>query len=126
MARHQGAGYSPSTDSNITSSGKKSSSITEKAANFKRWFKDSKVVDEDGKPLVVYHGTDADFNVFDMDKTRANMDIRGAFFSPWDDDARGYGKNVRAFYLSIQNPATGDEAYKALSLPHARGGVSRG
>ena len=88
----------------------------EKAANFKRWFKDSKVVDEDGKPLVVYHGTDADFNVFDMDKTRANMDIRGAFFSPWEDDAKGYGKNVRAFYLSIQNPATGDQAYKALNM----------
>ena len=39
---------------------------------FKRWFGDwekkpysaSKVVDADGKPLVVYHGTDADFTVF--------------------------------------------------------------
>ena len=30
----------------------------------KKWFKDSKVVDEDGNPLVVYHGTDADFNAF--------------------------------------------------------------
>lgn len=31
---------------------------------FKRWFGDSKVVDEQGKPLVVYHGTRGDFNVF--------------------------------------------------------------
>lgn len=56
---------------------------------FKHWFKGSKVVDEDGKPLIVYHGSDADFNAFDMTKGRANMDIQGAFFSPWDDDAAG-------------------------------------
>jgi hypothetical protein len=32
---------------------------------FKKWFGKSKVVDENGKPLVVYHGTDAkDFSVF--------------------------------------------------------------
>jgi len=35
-------------------------------ANFKKWFGDSKVVDEQGNPLVVYHGSDAveDFSVF--------------------------------------------------------------
>ena len=82
---------------------------------FKRWFKDSKVVDEDGKPLIVYHGSDADFNAFDMTKGRANMDIQGAFFSPWDDDAAGYGGNVKAFYLSIKNPADEGTAYKALN-----------
>lgn len=32
---------------------------------FKRWFGDSKVVNEDGSPKVVYHGTDSpDFNIF--------------------------------------------------------------
>jgi hypothetical protein len=36
-------------------------------AAFKAWFGDSKVVDSDGKPLVVYHGTYADFSVFDRD-----------------------------------------------------------
>lgn len=35
---------------------------------FARWFGDSKVVDEDGKPLVVYHGTTHDFDTFDPDK----------------------------------------------------------
>jgi hypothetical protein len=33
---------------------------------FKRWFGDSKVVDDEGKPLVVYHGTTADFDAFDL------------------------------------------------------------
>jgi hypothetical protein len=31
---------------------------------FKRWFGDSKIVDAEGNPLVVYHGTDADITTF--------------------------------------------------------------
>lgn len=34
---------------------------------FKRWFGDSKVVDENGKPLVVYHGNNRDFSTFDSE-----------------------------------------------------------
>lgn len=75
----------------------------------------SKVVDENGEPLVVYHGTDAKFNVFDRTKTRANMDIQGMFFSPWDIDAQGYGSNVRAFFLNIKNPADSGIGYSSLS-----------
>lgn len=81
---------------------------------FKAWFGDSKIVDEDGKPLIVYHGSDAEFNVFDRTKARANMDIQGSFFSPWELDAQGYGGNVRAFYLSIKNPAPSSVAYSVL------------
>ena len=74
----------------------------------------SKIVDEDGKPLVVYHGTDADFTVFDSTKTRSRMDIQGSFFSPWEDDAMGYGGKVGSYYLNIKNPADGRTAYRAL------------
>ncbi|MFN9110287.1 MAG: hypothetical protein ACK5XN_09485 [Bacteroidota bacterium] len=35
-----------------------------KAENFEKWFGDSKAVDGDGNPLTLYHGTDADFDVF--------------------------------------------------------------
>lgn len=36
---------------------------------FRRWFGDSKVVDERGEPLIVYHGTDkGGFYTFDMNK----------------------------------------------------------
>ena len=82
--------------------------------NFYNWFGDSKVVDEQGRPLVVYHGSDADFDVFDRTKTRSTMDIQGNFFSPWELDAQGYGSNVRAFYLKITNPANSSIGYKAL------------
>ncbi len=81
---------------------------------FKKWFGNSKVVDENGQPLIVYHGTDANFTAFDMSKGRANMDIQGAFFSPWELDAKGYGQNVGAYYLSIQNPADEATGYAAL------------
>lgn len=78
------------------------------------FFKDSKVRDEDGNLRVVYHGTDADFTVFDRTKSRANMDIQGNFFSPWEIDAGGYGENVKAYYLNITNPAPESIAYGAL------------
>lgn len=45
-----------------------------KSPEFKRWFGDSKVVDADGKPMVVYHGTAADFDAFRADQPN--------FFSP--------------------------------------------
>ena len=35
-----------------------------KSLQFKKWFAGSKVVDEKGDPLVVYHGSSADFTVF--------------------------------------------------------------
>ena len=57
----------PKPVSNINDSQEKSSlsddsfhySIAADSAAFQRWFADSKVVDADGKPLVVYHGTDS-------------------------------------------------------------------
>jgi hypothetical protein len=54
---------------------------------FKKWFGDSKVVDENGKPLVVYHGTDkADFSVFNP----------ASYFSESPKEAGGYtnAKNI--------------------------------
>ena len=80
-----------------------------------QFFKDSKVRDEDGNLLKVYHGTSESFTVFDETKGRANMDIQGMFFSPWELDAKGYGGNVNAYYLNIKNPASGREGYMALN-----------
>ena len=75
----------------------------------------SKIVDENGEPLVVYHGSDAEFEVFDRTKGRSGMDIQGMFFPPWDYESEGYGKNVRAFFLNIKNPATGSKSYEVFS-----------
>jgi len=80
---------------------------------FKKWFGDSKVVDEDGKPLVVYHGTNEKFNVFDKGKIGSNtgrLDVGvGFYFSDlksgaMDSGADWYGTNVDSYYLSMKNP----------------------
>ena len=78
------------------------------------YFKNSKIRDEDGNLLKVYHGTSESFTVFDKTKGRANMDIQGMFFSPWELDAKGYGENVNAYYINIINPASEQMGYKAL------------
>ena len=78
---------------------------------FKRWFKDSKVVDGQGKPIVVYHGTrpGGDINVFE---SRGPTD--GVYFTPDTKYAEGFTENVfedtgergaiYPVYLSIQKP----------------------
>ena len=79
---------------------------------FKNWFGESKVVDEAGDPLIVYHGSDSDFDTFDMNRnakryttfTESEVESQGAFFSPSETDSETYGDNVRAFYLSVKNP----------------------
>lgn len=38
--------------------------VSPRDANFKKWFGDSKVVDDAGEPLTVYHGTRNDFSEF--------------------------------------------------------------
>lgn len=87
---------------------------------FKRWFGDSKVVNEEGKPLVVYHATDADFTVFDREKlgqyTSENTDNEAAIESAkvgfWfsENDLREKTGNKKAMevYLSIENPMETD------------------
>jgi 8-oxo-dGTP pyrophosphatase MutT (NUDIX family) len=47
---------------------------------FKRWFGDSKVVDEDGKPLAVYHGTTKDISEMESFDPEMAKSEGGAFF----------------------------------------------
>lgn len=53
------------------------------STKFDAWFGDSKVVDAEGKPLVVYHGSAADFSVF---KPRAGRYGTGVYF--WESPER--------------------------------------
>ncbi|MDP3139802.1 MAG: PLxRFG domain-containing protein [Burkholderiaceae bacterium] len=83
---------------------------------FRDWFGDSKVVDAQGKPLRVYHGTTkggfTTFNRMQSTKWRsASMDTVGSWFSdnPSEDGgagmyAAGGESAIYPVYLSIQNP----------------------
>ena len=83
--------------------------------NFVRWFGDSKVVGEDGKPLVVYHGSPRPFEgtKFTADADRANRPsskMEGFYFSPSFTTAnmfaedRGAGASTMPVYLKASNP----------------------
>lgn len=92
----------------------------------------SKVVDENGEPLVVYHGTGADFNVFDKRKQGDNYaQGEGAFFfTDKYSTAKNYGilgamargnnaedGKVMAAFLNIQNPVireVSEEYYNSI------------
>ncbi len=74
------------------------------------YFKNSKVVDEEGRLKVVYHGTMAEFNIFDLKEARDTEDIEAFFFSGDYEESSGYG-NVGEYYLNITNPADYDTAY---------------
>ncbi|NLE03086.1 MAG: hypothetical protein GX640_24715, partial [Fibrobacter sp.] len=54
---------------------------------FKEWFGNSKVVDENGKPLVMYHWTDYEFDSFDMEAAGGLVHV-GTKQAAWD-RARG-------------------------------------
>ena len=76
---------------------------------FKNWFGDSKVVDESGKPLVVYHGTAANFNIFEANNASTDYDFpEGMYFSSSKEIAKTYGdyKHTKPMelYLKIKNP----------------------
>jgi hypothetical protein len=79
---------------------------------FKKWFGNSKVVDDNGDPLVMYHGTDKDFNVFENRGGKVSVlfstfdvDRKGFFFAKDKGLSLEYGSKLVPVYLSIQKPA---------------------
>lgn len=84
---------------------------------FKKWFGDSKVVDDSGNPIVVYHGTDQ--NIEEFSPTQSLRGDGGIFetevLSPFNfftpdislaalaADARG-GRNILKTYLKMEKP----------------------
>ena len=63
------------------------------------FFNDSKVRDKDGNLLVVYHGTEATFNIY-----KSNSGYEEYFFADNYDAAVDYGSKVKKQYLNITNP----------------------
>ena len=74
--------------------------------NFWKWFGDSVVVDADGKPLKVYHGTREDFNEFkgDLMYFSTTPEYASQFSSAPDLVKGGSNPAVLPVYLKITNP----------------------
>lgn len=88
-------------------------------AEQRAFFKDSKVVDDKGRLLVVYHGTNdvevketwnAERRSFDMEYSPFTIFKKkwegqaGHFFGKDIDNAGGYGSRIYKCYLNIKNP----------------------
>lgn len=71
-------------ESKASKTGKEKRDVTT-TKEFRDWFGDSKVVDKNGKPLPVYHGSTAKFSEFDPEKrgssTGAKSALGGFFFT---------------------------------------------
>lgn len=68
----------------------------------------SKVVNADGTPKVVYHGTGEEFTIFDRTKGKKRVHLNalgdGNYFTATKQGAARYGDNVVEAYLDIKNP----------------------
>lgn len=87
-------------------------------AAFKTWFGDSKVVDKQAEPKILYHGTGEDFTVFDQGRsgssTRHSTAPLGIFMTGDRDTAQAYADKasdgmpgyarIMQLYAAIRNP----------------------
>lgn len=94
----------PTTNSN----GQPIAATEEGVKSFWKWFGDSKVVDADGRPLVVYHGTTADFDTF-QENTRGVLFVSPSreWVSKFYTDESGAtvsGANTMPVYVRAENP----------------------
>lgn len=82
---------------------------------FRRWFGDSKVVDKAGRPLVVYHGTEAYFEAFDPGLIEGEP---GFFFTTDKEATAEYGEHRLEVYLRAVKPyETTVEGWSSGRLP---------
>jgi len=78
---------------------------------FKKWFGDwendsanaSKVVDENGEPMICYHATDNKFWEFKKEKQVVGYYGKGFYFSNSLEKAKQYGKRVIPAFLNIKS-----------------------
>lgn len=81
--------------------------VTE-SQQFKRWFGNSKVINSDGTPKIVYHQTENEFTVFETRRegagTRDNGTPFGIFLKSSNKDIGLRGKKQMALYAKIENP----------------------
>ena len=100
---------------------------------FKKWFGDwendpanaSKVVDENGEPLVVYHGTRESFDEFSSEVRPRNFRQEAVNYSFWftsnEKNSELYGNQVMEVFLNSRNPLeidyTNPESYREIVVP---------
>lgn len=72
----------------------------------------TKIVDENGNPIVMYHGSPNKFTTFDIDRFgRSDLGSfgRGFYFTSIESRAKRYGENVVRVFLNVENPINAKE-----------------
>ena len=78
----------------------------------KEYFKDSKVVDENGQLKVMYHGTANDFTVFNpmlQGGKNGTAEGYGIYFADTNEVSDAYGGKLLKGYLNVTHPASSYE-----------------
>lgn len=92
-----------------------------RSTEFKEWFgdwennpnKSSKILDKNGEPLIVYHGTDEDFEEYNFSEKGTggwsrsgskNAKENEIYLTSSKEHAKGYGENIINLYANIKNP----------------------
>ena len=72
----------------------------------RKYFKNSKVIDESGRLRVTYHGSPNSFYTFDRNRIGKGNDQFGAgfYFATNEEASRHYGDNIYKTYLNITKP----------------------
>lgn len=102
--------------------------VVTETPEFAAWFGDSKVVDAEGKPLVVYHGTTEKFEAFSPSSigSKFGYDGKGFFFTSDNRTARSYSRTAEeasnmAFRMGPEGRAISDartvQAYVSMKNP---------
>lgn len=75
---------------------------------FSKWFGDSKVVDENGNPMVVYHGSKEEFTEVDtrpdIPSQLESQSSYGFYLTADEGNARAYGDRIMPLYVRAENP----------------------
>ena len=69
----------------------------------------SKVVDEEGRPVVMYHGTMSKFDTFDINKAKEGVFGKGFYFAFDETLPIKIGRIVMPVYLKVENPINAEE-----------------
>lgn len=103
---------------------------------FKQWFGDwqrdpknaSKMLDENGEPQILYHGTNADFQAFNV--TKAGLLGPGIYITPNFDTAETYANNkslaggqniVMPLFANIRNPLRPESNSREVIIRQTKG-----
>jgi hypothetical protein len=108
-------------------------SLPTETKEFKSWFGDSKAVNSEGEPIVLYHGTNQDINEFTTQpgamRDRFYAGELGSWFGDDPKIANQFAKGVRApreggavypVFLSIKNPKVFDSYEDFMSATKGR------